>query len=200
MPKEKTPETETDLKPTVGEVDVSTKAQQLAEAAKRRNLVEQEANRSRKSGDNFDNRDEEAEQAKKEAGELLASQRPQAVAQSLAGIDPDAMGDVKGDGGDAKEYDDADPAKALGVPTYEHGLKEHSTDGSIEAGQRKVFGEKISERTRAEQERGRKAIEGRSASDTTERRASATRTVVTDADADPDGKSGTKEAEAKAKK
>lgn len=199
MAKEKNTEVgkDTETKPTISEVDVSTKAQQLAEAAKRRNLVEQEANKSRLAGNAPENRDEDYVEGKREAGEELASQRPQAVASSLAGIDPEAMGDVKGDGGDAKNYDDGDPAKALGVPTYEHGLGENTTDGSLEAGQRRVLGEKLSERTRAEQERGQRALQGRGESAKATR---SSRTVVTDADDDPDGENGKLEAEAKAKK
>lgn len=171
-----------------------SKAQKLAEAAKLRHKVEEEAAASSApSGSMTAKVDEDVVEGKKEAAEELVRVRPQAVDKSLTGeLDVEAMGDVKGDGGDAKDYDDGDPAKALGVPVYEHGLAEHNAD--LDAGKRAaLMGNQISERTRAEQERGQKALSNRRDADTSTKRA--TRTVVTDADEDPDGDKGKTKAE-----
>lgn len=174
-----------------------SKAQKLAEAAKLRHKIEEEANAAvAPEGSMTAKVDEEAEEGMKDAAEKNIKARPQAVDKSLDGnLDIEAMGDVKGDGGDAKDYDDGDPAKALGVPVYKHGLAENRIDGSLEAGKREVFGQRISARTAEEQRRGKEALNRREAEKSPSKRPSATRTVVTDADADPDGSDGKSKAE-----
>lgn len=170
-----------------------SKAQALAEAARKRHQVEKEAQEAMATAGSYDHEQTvENTEAEKEAAEMKASIRPQAVDKSLTGeLDIEAMGDVKGDGGDAKDYDDGDPAKALGVPVYKHGLNEHG--GNIEAGMNAVFGERLNKRTQAEQERGRKAISDvKDGRETSSRKG---RTVVTDAADDPDGDNGKSKAE-----
>jgi hypothetical protein len=175
-----------------------SKAQELVEAARRRNQIEQEI----AEGEDADTTNEPAtteeekiaEEQKKEAAEELASAKPQAVAGSLDGLDVEAMGDVKGDGGDAKNYADNDPDKALGVPTFEHGLAENKATGDTPP---EVLTEtRISKRTEAELARGREAVATKN-----EAREQATRgrVTVTDADDDPKGEKG-KEAVEKAAK
>lgn len=175
-----------------------SKAQKLAEAAKMRTKIEQEVNKELAADTTTvdSEQNDEIIDAKKEAAEVLVQGRPQAVNQSLTGeLDIEAMGDVKGDGRDAKDYDDGDPDKALGVPVYEHGLSEHNP--ALDRAKERVTGSaRISSRTQAEQARGAEALKGRrDASDKAERKASTTRTVVTDTDADPDGTDGKTKAE-----
>lgn len=117
------------------------------------------------------------------AAELAAETRVQSRDGTLTGeIDVTAMGDVKGDGRDANEYPDSDPAKALGVPTYEHGLHADPQDNA-EAPVPRVT--RISEKTRLERERGRQAIAARNSGD--ERTASRKpfKTVIEDGDDTP---------------
>lgn len=92
----------------------------------------------------------------KESAQQMADAKPQSQHGTLDGIDIEAMGDVKGDGGDAKDYDDGDPHKALGVPTYVHGLNE-SRGGENTALPRET---RLSERTLAEQDRGAEVAKG----------------------------------------
>jgi hypothetical protein len=92
-----------------------------------------------------------------------AEVKVQPRAGTLTGeIDIDAMGDVKGDGGDAKDYPDDDPAKKLGVPVYAHGLAS-TKEGVDEVTQaeRTLHGVEPSEATKAEMDMGRKLSDTR---------------------------------------
>lgn len=175
-----------------------SKAQELVEAARRRNQIEQEIAESENADNTNDGieteEDEETIENKREAAERIASAKPQAVAGSLGGIDVDAMGDVKGDGGDAKNYADNDPAKGLGVPTYEHGLAEHKATG--DAPVYDPANTRVSKRTEAELARGREAIASKNEARTNLTRGKVT---VTDADDDPKGDKGKEAAEKAAK-
>lgn len=175
-----------------------SKTQQLAEAARLRTKVEREAAEQNAPGLDPD-REEDAKHvdAMIEAAEQNIAIRPQAVAASLTGkLDPEAMGDVKGDGGDAKDYPEGDPDRALGVPTYEHGLKEVRVGGDdLEAGKRAVSSQNLSPRTLAEMEAGKRAL-GSSKNARVSVKSGAT--VVTDASEDPDGTAGATAAEKKA--
>lgn len=186
--------------------DTRSKAEKLLEANRKRKLAEEanmEANEPTDlQRDNLNKEDEATKEQKIEAAEKRAEIKVEAMAGSLTGdIDVEAMGDVKGDGGDAKDYADDDPAKALGVPVYEHGLAatREGTDVYSPAAEQAIEGDtRVSARTRAELQRGKEALAGRTpAEDKSER--VRTRTVVTDADADPDGDKGKAKAEAKAK-
>lgn len=100
----------------------------------------------------------------KEKAEVQAEHNVQGRAGTLTGeIDIEAMGDVKGDGGDAKYYDDDDPAKALGVPVYEHGLNQ--TKGGVDEVVRAATKAEPSASTKAEMERGARAVGDRSTRD-----------------------------------
>lgn len=104
---------------------------------------------------------EEIEQKRADA-EKLADLKVQARDGTLDGkIDIDAMGDVKGDGGDAKDYDDGDPDKRLGVPVWEHGLK--SIKNGVDDTAALVEQEEIvpTEQTNLEMEAGRTAVANR---------------------------------------
>lgn len=173
-----------------------SKAQELVEAARRRNQIEQEvAEGNEDQAPNGVPEDEKTREAMKEAAEEKAAVKPQAVAGSLDGIDVEAMGDVKGDGGDAKNYEDGDPDKALGVPNYVHGLDESKATGESVT-DAAAHGTRISKRTDAEMQRGREALNQRYESNAQARRS---RVTVTDADDDPKGDKGKKAAEAAAK-
>lgn len=164
-----------------------SKAQELVEAARRRNQIEQEvAEGSEDQAPGGVPKDPEIREAMKDAAEDKAGVKPQAVAGSLDGIDVEAMGDVKGDGGDAKNYEDGDPDKALGVPNYVHGLNESKATGEsvTEAASRET---RISKRTEAEMQRGREAL-GRK--EESRAHAAKGRVTVTDADDDPKGEKG----------
>ncbi len=179
-----------------------SKTKELIEAARKRNEIEQ-ANADAPVGDsrpqaNFS--EEELDQLKADA-ELMAEGKVQAKAGTLDGsIDVEAMGDVKGDGGDAKDYADDDPAKALGVPVYEHGLNE-TQNGADRFANTSIDDNRVSKRTQAEIERGRTALSDRTEAPSASRRSerSTSRTVVTDANDDPDGEKGKAKAEAEAK-
>lgn len=176
--------------------DTASKTQQLAEAARLRTKVEREAAESVAPAKEANTEaNEEIKANKREHAEDLASIRPQAIDKSLDGIDPDAMGDVKGDGGDAKNYPDGDPDKALGVPTYEHGLKEDRVGGGLNRAVNTAFGHRQSSRTQDEMNRGKEAIGQAKTSRPAPRKGS---TVVTDANEDPDGDNGKTAAEKRA--
>lgn len=186
---------------TVSTGSGKSKAEELVEAARRRNLAEQEAAENN-GADGNTAEDEAAKEGMKDAAETLASIKPQAVAGSLAGIDVEAMGDVKGDGGDAKNYADNDPDKALGVPTYAHGLSEDTARGPYFAGTSVQDGEvggdtRISKKTELELRRGREAISNKAAESRDIARRS--RVSVTDATDDPTGEKGRIAAEQAAK-
>lgn len=170
---------------------VGSKAQRVAEAAKLRAKVEAEHERQLPTGNEPP---EEYRENMKAAAEEAASVKVQPRVGTITGeIDVEAMGDVKGDGRDAKDYPDNDPDKALGVPTYVHGLHETSVGGTTT--QDKLFADRgVSEKTKAEMSRGEDAISHR-AEQRTAAKKSTTRTVVTDADSDPDGEAGRKAAE-----
>lgn len=89
-----------------------------------------------------------------ESANTLAETNVQSRANTLTGeIDPQAMGDVKGDGRDAKDYPDDDPDKQLGVPTYAAGLR-NVTGGAVDAVQER----RVIKRTEEEMSRGKDAI------------------------------------------
>lgn len=179
--------------------DTVSKTQELVEAARRRKDVEEAAATSTAPASPLarDNLSEEELGVMKSGAEERISVRPQAVNQSLTGeLDINAMGDVKGDGGDAMNYDDGDPAKKLGVPTYQHGLAETRLGGDVLTSAVQERETRQSARTQAELERGRKALGDAKISRETARTG---RTVVTDASDDPDGDAGARKAEAEAK-
>lgn len=168
----------------------ATKAQRVAEAAKARAKAEQETEVKEHEAN------EKRNENLREAAEQRAEVKPQAINGTLEGkIDVNAMGDVKGDGRDAKDYPNDDPDKALGVPVYEHGLKETSVGGETPATE-KVLSKRLSAKTEAEMNRGKEIVGSRERS-APKAKASETRTVVTDADDDPDGEKGRKAAEDK---
>ena len=102
----------------------------------------------------------EIEDADLEAAQKEADTRVQAAAQSMTGkVDVEAMGDVKGNGGDAKNYADGDPDKALGVPTYAYGLNDVKAGG---AELNTAPGNVQSAKTKAEIDRGKKVLSDRS--------------------------------------
>lgn len=170
---------------TVG--STASKTKELIAAAKKRNEIEQ-ANADAPVGDQRPQArftDDELDLLKTDA-EKMAEGKVQAKAGTLDGsIDVEAMGDVKGDGGDAKNYDDDDPAKALGVPTYIHGL--HETKGGTETSLAPET--RISARTLAEQSRGKEVLQGHSQARDRAKKVAAQetrkgRTVITDAEED----------------
>jgi|GEM_PF-5880017 len=172
-----------------------SKAEELLKAARERANIAEETDKAKAETEKADARvqDQVAENKRAAAADEKIEGRVQARAASLTGeVDPDAMGDVKGDGRDAKDYPDDDPDKYLGVPTYEHGLAATNADNP--------YGTRQSERTRAEIERGRQLLEAKKSSREREapKAGTRTRTVVTDADEDPKGEEGAKKAEAKA--
>lgn len=175
-----------------------SKTQEVVEAARKRaeaaKMVE-EKNPPQKEGERHLT-DEEREQMI-DSAEKMAEGKVQSRAGTLTGkIDVEAMGDVKGDGRDAKDYDDGDPDKRFGVPTYEHGLKatKAGVDESTETSPSLVK-DNISPRTKAEMDRGSKALSERKSSAEAARRN--TRTTVTDINDDPEGKKGASEASKK---
>lgn len=183
-----------------------SKTQKLVEAAKTRMQAERELDENNNSRadaraetDKTDE-DKRAEKNRIEAAKEMAKVKVQARANTIDGeIDVEARGDVKGDGGDAKDYPDDDPDKALGIPVYEHGLHETTVAGEKFGNSKTLFGDRISPRTQAEMDRGKKSLSNSKSSRSNEtRRASSTRTAVTDANTDPDGEQGKAEAERKA--
>lgn len=173
--------------PVPGEGGAASKTKALIEAsrARQRNAAQVEED----NAETEKSKQEQNEQRVKELAEgrqELADVNVQARDKSLTGeVDPMAMGDVKGDGGDAKDYDDNDPAKRLGITTAEHGLNVNrdGTDGEIAT----AFGHRVSKRTQDEMQRGRDNL----ADAKTERRhLEKGTTAVTDAEEDEDGKKG----------
>lgn len=138
-----------------------SKTQELVEAARKRKEIEQANSTQPAKTPEQRFSDAELDQLKEDA-EIKAEGKVQAKAGTITGkVDVEAMGDVKGDGGDAKDYDDNDPDKALGVPTYIHGLAE--TKGGVDTITAVDAENHVTARTRAEQARGREVIEGREA-------------------------------------
>jgi hypothetical protein len=186
--------------------DTRSKAEKLIEANRKRKLAEEANQQANEPTDlqreDLNEEDEATKEQKIEAAEKRAEIKVEAMAGSLTGdIDVEAMGDVKGNGGDAKDYEEGDPDKALGVPVYEHGLAatREGVDVFSPAAERAIEGEtRVSSRTQAELQRGREALENRKAPEKKTGRAP-TRTVVTDAVNDPDGEQGKAKLEAKAK-
>lgn len=193
----------------------ASKTQELVAAAKKRQEIEKAnqeqtqpvtpANRLR------DNLTDDELDSVKAAAEEQAEGKVQAKAGTIDGtVDIEAMGDVKGDGGDAKDYDDDDPAKALGVPVYEHGLAE--IRGGVDTIQ--ATETRLSKRTALEQSRGKEVLDGhhearqkaRAAQDEADGappRRTPTRTIVTDDAEDADSlaaKAKADAAKAKAKR
>lgn len=179
--------------------DTVSKTQELVEAARRRKEVEEAAAEvTAPSGTTArPSLTDEEREVMKEGAEERISTRPQYVNASLTGkLDPEAMGDVKGDGGDAKDYPEGDPDKALGVPVYEHGLAETRLGVDVFQTAQNARETRVSARTQAEIERGRKAASDAKISRETARNG---RTVVTDVSDDPEGEEGRRKAEAEAK-
>lgn len=191
MTNEKDTLPETTVAETSGTV---SKTKAVIEAARRRNQVEQAmAEVLTPTQPSSMPTDEDMVAGLRERAEVQASARPQSANGTSDGnIDIEAMGDVKGDGGDASQYADDDPAKRFGVPVYQHGLAA-TREGADELApiQQQAFGQRMSARTQAELDRGKQALNGGSAS-------SRSTVAVTDANDDPDGEEGRKAAERKA--
>lgn len=189
--------------------DTVSKTKEIIEAARKRNVIESELNKttSPASAGAVANLTKQEVEQKRDIAQAVAETKVQAVHGSLTGkINIDAMGDVKGDGGDAMNYEEGDPAKALGVPVYEHGLAA-TKDGvdELRPVAATVFGTRQLKRTEEEMNRGRDAIGFKSNRRTaepvvTERIDTSTSTVVTDSSEDADGSAGKARAEAKATK
>lgn len=170
--------------------DGKSKADELLAAARARNQQAKEADdKNPKTPLDEQEKKPETVEAKIAAAEQMAETRVQAKAGTIDGtIDVEAMGDVKGDGRDAKDYPDTDPDKQLGVPVYEHGLHRTPADNTdLSTG---VVGARNSTKRDAEIARGREIIERnqKARESAQNRRASqgesdATfRTTITDAD------------------
>lgn len=161
--------TENTNTPATG-LDTKSKTQALIEAARQRNANAAQVDQEKAEGDTARkdaNRERVEELA--ENRQSLADVNVQSRAKTLTGkIDPLAMGDVKGDGRDAKDYDDNDPHKALGVTTAEHGLAQ-STDGA-DGSITNATENHISRRTQLEMSKGRENIEARKAEQSRQRR------------------------------
>jgi hypothetical protein len=177
---------------TEEKVMTGSKTQELVAAAKKRQEIErtnQENTPVVSTASRLkDNLTDEELDTVKAAAEEQAEGKVQAKAGTIDGtVDIEAMGDVKGDGGDAKDYDDGDPAKALGVPVYEHGLAE--IRGGVDTIQ--ATETRLSKRTALEQARGKELLEGhrearekaRAAAEESDSRIRTGRTFVTE-DAD----------------
>jgi hypothetical protein len=139
-----------------------SKAEELLAAARARNQKAEAIDQKEpaKSAVEKEAKEPEIVEQKIAAAEEMAETRVQAKAGTLTGeIDVEAMGDVKGDGRDAKDYPDTDPDKHLGVPTYEHGLGSNKPldqpDDSLSSG---VVGARTNSRREAEMARGRERI------------------------------------------
>lgn len=138
-----------------------SKTKELVEAARKRKELEQANSIAQPKTVEQRFSDDELNQLKADA-ELMAEAKVQAKSGTIDGvIDIEAMGDVKGDGGDAKDYDDNDPDKALGVPVFIHGL--HETRGGVDTITAVAGETRVSARTRAEQQRGKEIVEGKEA-------------------------------------
>jgi hypothetical protein len=138
---------------------MSDKTKEMVEAAKQRAKLAKEAEAQKNTDTGLS---PEAEATMKEAAEEKAAIKVQARDGTIDGkIDVEAMGDVKGDGRDAKDYDDDDPDKAKGVPVYKHGLSA-TKDGVDEAvSLKRAAGEtRFSKRTEAEVNRGKEVLAG----------------------------------------
>lgn len=134
-----------------------TKEQKVKEAAETRHEIDKERLEQDDPNLPVEKRFEgEALDTLKDSGAEMASAKPQSEHGTLDGIDIEARGDVKGDGGDAKDYDDGDPDKYKSPPTYEYGLHETKA-GENTALPRET---RISDRTLAEQDRGAQVAEG----------------------------------------
>lgn len=143
-----------------------SKTQKLVDAAKERARLAKEADEKGntdtvQTGRASDNLSDNAIETMKEGAEEMAELKVQSRANTLDGeIDVEAMGDVKGDGRDAKDYPDDDPDKALGVPVYEHGL--HATSGGVdeteELRRRAEPETRQSKRTQEEMQRGKEVL------------------------------------------
>lgn len=132
------------------------------------------------------------EPLKERAGELVETVVQYRNGTIDGSVDLEAMGDVKGNGDDAANYDDSDPAKALGVPVYVHGLGRTGGDDTEVAPQ---FERKHSARTAAELDRGRQALEGRVPVENRRSTSGSSRMAVTDTDSDKDGSEGARKVE-----
>jgi hypothetical protein len=153
---------------------MSDKTKEMVEAAKQRAKLAKEAEAQKNTDTGLS---PEAEASMKDAAEEKAAVKVQARDGTIDGkIDVEAMGDVKGDGRDAKDYEDSDPDKAKGVPVYKHGLSA-TKDGVDEAvALNRAAGEtRFSKRTEAEINRGKEVLNGSSGRTTKTDKASKTR-------------------------
>lgn len=152
------------------------KAQRIAEAAKNRTQAERELAKVEGTDKPKAKPTVEEELAQMDAMIAAGKIKPQALAGTMEGeIDLAARGDVKGDGGDAKNYADSDPDKYLSPTTAEYGLNEDRATGVSVTTIAARSGQVISERTRQEMDRGAQVVKGR----TSGRRAIG-KTVVTE--------------------
>jgi hypothetical protein len=141
-----------------------SKDDKIKQAAEKRHEMLKDADQRAEGG-----LTEEAIEGLRNRAETAAEVKVQPRVGTLTGdVDVDAMGDVKGDGGDAKYYDDGDPAKALGVPVWQHGLAS-TKEGVDEVAQadRTLNGVEPSEATKEEIEAGKQATTTRTTDTTT---------------------------------
>lgn len=172
------------------------KTQRIVEAAKARTRAEREV-AERHNAPTPENRLSDEERAQmEESAQKMADLKVQPRAGTIDGdIDLEARGDVKGDGGDAKDYDEGDPDKYVSPTTAEYGLAEDTVRGPYFAGTTALTGDdNISERTRQEMSRGREVVDGRGGNRSRPR----TRTVVSD-DNDTDAEKAMAKARAEEK-
>lgn len=102
--------------------------------------------------------DTEISDEAKEGAQAEADTRVQSRANSLTGaVDVEARGDVKGNGGDAKNYPDGDPDKYLSPTTAEYGLNDLKGGAPV----RGVGDNTVSAKTQAEISRGKEALGAR---------------------------------------
>jgi len=196
-------------------LDTTSKTQAIIEAARRRNRNAEQADLEKAEGDKARNDvNQERVQELAEGRQEVADTNIQSRNKTIAGaIDPLAMGDVKGDGRDAKDYADSDPDKRFGVTTAEVGLNmsRDGADGEIAT----AFGHRVSKRTLAELNRGKENLEaaeterqtrvgqqarrqqpvedtdtGAGTSQSARSAFTGSSTAVTDPEDDPDGKTG----------
>lgn len=166
-----------------------TKTQRIVEAAKARTRAEREV-AERHNAPTPENRLSDEERAQmEESAQKMADLKVQPRAGTIDGdIDLKARGDVKGDGGDAKDYDEGDPDKYVSPTTAEYGLAEDTVRGPYFAGTEAMTDGNVSERTKREMSRGREVVEGRGGNRSRPR----TRTVITDDEADAKSKADAK--------
>lgn len=137
------------------------KEDEVKKAMEKRHEIEKSHQEAEKSPDRIEDRMNEDElDTFKDAAAEKAEGKAQAKAHIADGkVDLEARGDVKGDGGDAKDYPDDDPDKYKSPPTYEYGLNETRAGVDVSRPREEV----ISDRTAAEQARGAETQKGHQA-------------------------------------